>query len=95
MLITDLDGDALAAAAASIGSEAVVVAGGRRDQSRPQVEAAVDDAVERFGQLDVAFANAGIFGAASPLAEYPVGRLPAGAGGQRRRQHAGRKHALR
>ena len=28
--------------------------------------------VERFGRLDVAFANAGIFGTVAPVADYPV-----------------------
>jgi NAD(P)-dependent dehydrogenase (short-subunit alcohol dehydrogenase family) len=28
--------------------------------------------VERFGKLDVAFANAGVFGVVAPVAEYPV-----------------------
>jgi NAD(P)-dependent dehydrogenase (short-subunit alcohol dehydrogenase family) len=35
------------------------------------VAAAVRTAVERFGGLDVAFANAGVFGAVAPVAEYP------------------------
>jgi NAD(P)-dependent dehydrogenase (short-subunit alcohol dehydrogenase family) len=36
-----------------------------------QVAAAVNTAVERFGGLDIAFANAGVFGAVAPVAEYP------------------------
>ncbi len=36
-----------------------------------QVRAAVALAVERFGRLDVAFANAGAFGVVSPIADYP------------------------
>ena len=35
------------------------------------VRALVVLAVERFGGLDVAFANAGVFGAVAPVAEYP------------------------
>ncbi|MGH2860646.1 MAG: SDR family NAD(P)-dependent oxidoreductase [Solirubrobacteraceae bacterium] len=71
VLIADLDHDALAAAAASIGSDAVHwrVADVTDEEA---VKAAVDEAVERFGGLDVAFANAGIFGAAAPLSEYPL-----------------------
>jgi NAD(P)-dependent dehydrogenase (short-subunit alcohol dehydrogenase family) len=34
-------------------------------------EAAVALAVERFGGVDVAFANAGVFGVIAPVAEYP------------------------
>ncbi|HEX3803331.1 MAG TPA: SDR family oxidoreductase [Solirubrobacteraceae bacterium] len=71
VLITDLDRDALAAAAGAIGSDAV----GWRVADvtvEADVEAAVGEAVERFGQLDVVFANAGIFGVASPLVDYPT-----------------------
>jgi NAD(P)-dependent dehydrogenase (short-subunit alcohol dehydrogenase family) len=71
VLIADLDDAALVAATASIGSDAVThqVAD---VTSEEQVAAAVAATVERFGQLDVAFANAGIFGQVSPLAEYPL-----------------------
>jgi NAD(P)-dependent dehydrogenase (short-subunit alcohol dehydrogenase family) len=37
-----------------------------------QVAQAVADTVSRFGRLDVAFANAGVFGVAAPVTEYPV-----------------------
>ncbi len=40
--------------------------------SPEQVQTAVSATVERFGRLDVAFANAGIFGTVAPVAEYPV-----------------------
>lgn len=71
VLITDLDAGALESAAASIGSDAVSWrVADVTDEA--QVSDAVDDAVSRFGPLDVTFANAGIFGAASPLAEYPL-----------------------
>jgi NAD(P)-dependent dehydrogenase (short-subunit alcohol dehydrogenase family) len=40
--------------------------------SSEQVQGAVSDAVARFGRLDVAFANAGIFGVVAPVTEYPV-----------------------
>ena len=36
-----------------------------------QVKAAVDQAVARFGRLDIVVANAGIAGATAPIAEYP------------------------
>jgi NAD(P)-dependent dehydrogenase (short-subunit alcohol dehydrogenase family) len=35
------------------------------------VKAAVGAATERFGQLDIVFANAGIFGVVAPVTEYP------------------------
>jgi NAD(P)-dependent dehydrogenase (short-subunit alcohol dehydrogenase family) len=71
VLITDLDRDALVAAVASLGSDAVSwrVADVTVEA---EVEAAVGEAMNRFGKLDIAFANAGIFGAAAPLTEYPV-----------------------
>src|SRR5579863_2355570 len=71
VLITDVDSGALERAAASVGGEAVAwrVADVTLEAD---VEAAVGEAVERFGKLDVAFANAGIFGAAAPLTEYPT-----------------------
>jgi NAD(P)-dependent dehydrogenase (short-subunit alcohol dehydrogenase family) len=70
VLLTDLDRDALVSAVASLGSDAASwrVA----DVTVEAEEAAVGDAVNRFGRLDVAFANAGIFGAAAPLVDYPV-----------------------
>jgi NAD(P)-dependent dehydrogenase (short-subunit alcohol dehydrogenase family) len=37
-----------------------------------QVARAVADTLARFGRLDVAFANAGVFGVVSPVTEYPV-----------------------
>src|SRR4051794_40515152 len=35
------------------------------------VRAAVRTALDEFGGLDVAFANAGVFGAAAPIVDYP------------------------
>jgi NAD(P)-dependent dehydrogenase (short-subunit alcohol dehydrogenase family) len=40
--------------------------------SSAQVKAAVDLTVERFGRLDIAFANAGLFGVVAPVTAYPV-----------------------
>jgi NAD(P)-dependent dehydrogenase (short-subunit alcohol dehydrogenase family) len=37
-----------------------------------QVRSAVADAVDRFGRLDIAFANAGVFGVVAPVTDYPV-----------------------
>jgi NAD(P)-dependent dehydrogenase (short-subunit alcohol dehydrogenase family) len=71
VLITDLNAAKLAAGAAAIGSDAVAWrVADVTDEA--DVEAAVGETVERFGKLDVAFANAGIFGASGPLSEYPL-----------------------
>ena len=48
-----------------------------------QVAAAVRIATERFGGLDVAFANAGVFGDATPIVDYPEDVFDARDGGQR------------
>ncbi len=65
----DRDEAALDALAAELGDRAAVLPGD------VTVSADVRDlvvlAVERFGGLDVAFANAGVFGAVAPVAEYP------------------------
>ncbi len=37
-----------------------------------QVEAAIQATIDRFGRLDIAFANAGIFGVVAPVSEYPL-----------------------
>jgi NAD(P)-dependent dehydrogenase (short-subunit alcohol dehydrogenase family) len=71
VLIADLDEVALAQAAASIGSKAVAwQAADVTDEE--QVAAAVAATVEQFGKLDIAFANAGVFGTVSPVTEYPI-----------------------
>jgi NAD(P)-dependent dehydrogenase (short-subunit alcohol dehydrogenase family) len=71
VLIADLDHAALEQAAGDLGSE--VAAWGVADVTDPaQVEAAVSRTVERFGRLDCAFANAGVFGVVAAVADYPV-----------------------
>jgi NAD(P)-dependent dehydrogenase (short-subunit alcohol dehydrogenase family) len=71
VVIVDLDLDqALPQAAAGLGSDAVAWMAADVTSS-DQVRAAVALAVERFGGLDVAFANAGVFGVVAPVAEYP------------------------
>lgn len=68
VVLSDLAEEPLHALAAELGESAVAVAG---DASREDdVQRVVATALERFGALDVAFANAGIFGAAAPIAEY-------------------------
>jgi NAD(P)-dependent dehydrogenase (short-subunit alcohol dehydrogenase family) len=71
VLIVDLEPEALERAAASVGSEAL--AWRACDVTRSaEVEAAVGVAMERFGRLDCAFANAGVFGVVAPVADYPL-----------------------
>jgi NAD(P)-dependent dehydrogenase (short-subunit alcohol dehydrogenase family) len=69
VVLTDLDEAALAALGEELGDAAAILAGDATDSGL--VKAVVDLAVERFGGLDVAFANAGIFGAAAPITDYP------------------------
>lgn len=70
VLIADLESAALERAAAEVASDALAfqVADVTRAE---QVQAAVAAAVDRFGKLDCAFANAGVFGVVAPVAEYP------------------------
>ena len=71
VVIADVTQDALEAAAGELGSD--MAASCVTDVTDPeQVSRAVDLAVERFGRLDCAFANAGVFGVVSPVTEYPV-----------------------
>lgn len=77
VMIVDLDEGALAEAAraveAAAGGDAGRVASRVVDvTNEEQVAAAVAATVDRFGKLDVAFANAGIFGGPAPMTEFPV-----------------------
>ena len=58
VVLADLDSGQVEEAAGAIGERAAAVTADVRDQA--QVDAAVAEAVERFGGLDVAVANAGI-----------------------------------
>ncbi len=69
VVITDIDEPGLQAVAAELGDAAAAHPADVTDSA--QVRAAVDVAVERFGGLDIAFANAGMFGSIAPVAEYP------------------------
>jgi NAD(P)-dependent dehydrogenase (short-subunit alcohol dehydrogenase family) len=70
LVLTDLDGERLDALVAELGEDhAVGRAGDAADSDH--VRETVGLAVERFGGLDIAFANAGISGAIAPLSEYP------------------------
>ena len=69
VVLADRDGEAVAAAAAAIDAErAVGIECDVTDED--QVRAAVELAVARFGKLDIAFANAGIFGEVAPMTEF-------------------------
>jgi NAD(P)-dependent dehydrogenase (short-subunit alcohol dehydrogenase family) len=70
VLLVDLDGSALERAVDELGSER---AGFRVADTTDSdaVAGAVEATVDRFGSLDVAFANAGIFGTVAPVTEYP------------------------
>jgi NAD(P)-dependent dehydrogenase (short-subunit alcohol dehydrogenase family) len=71
VLLVDLGEVQLRTAAASLGNDAVAWTVADVTSSE-QVQHAVTEAVQRFGRLDVAFANAGIFGVVAPVTEYPV-----------------------
>jgi NAD(P)-dependent dehydrogenase (short-subunit alcohol dehydrogenase family) len=67
VVVSDVDAAGLDALVAELGDEAAVA-----DVTiSAQVRRAVALAVERFGGLDVAFANAGIFGEVAEVADYP------------------------
>jgi len=69
VVVTDVDEQAANDVAAGLGDHAAAHAGDVSDSA--DVQAAVELAVKRFGGLDVAFANAGMFGAIADVAEYP------------------------
>ena len=70
VMLVDLDAQALGRAAADLGEDhaAFAVADVTRED---EVAAAVDATVERFGSLEIAFANAGVFGKVAMLPDYP------------------------
>jgi NAD(P)-dependent dehydrogenase (short-subunit alcohol dehydrogenase family) len=69
VVLADLEGDALDALARELGPAAVAVPGDVT--AGADVARAVQTAVERFGGLDIAFANAGIFGEVANIVDYP------------------------
>jgi NAD(P)-dependent dehydrogenase (short-subunit alcohol dehydrogenase family) len=71
VMLVDLAETDVSSAAASLGEEAAVAMSADVTNS-DEVERAVTATVERFGGLDVAFANAGVFGTVAPVAAYPV-----------------------
>jgi NAD(P)-dependent dehydrogenase (short-subunit alcohol dehydrogenase family) len=74
VMIVDLEEGALARAANSIedGTGDAVVWQATDVTDASQVQDAVDATVGEFGKLDIAFANAGVFGVVAPVAEYPA-----------------------
>lgn len=68
VVLADRDAAVVEAAAAVDAERVVGIACDVTDED--QVRAAVSLAVERFGKLDVAFANAGVFGEVAPLTEF-------------------------
>lgn len=73
VVITDLDAAGLETVAQRLESRfpgsVAALAGDAADDAT--VAAVVDLALERFGGLDIAFANAGMFGAAATIVDYP------------------------
>jgi NAD(P)-dependent dehydrogenase (short-subunit alcohol dehydrogenase family) len=70
VVVADLDEDGLAAVTEDLGPDRALLAVTDVTDSA-EVRAAVELAVGRFGGLDIAFANAGIFGDHASIAEYP------------------------
>jgi NAD(P)-dependent dehydrogenase (short-subunit alcohol dehydrogenase family) len=70
IVIADIGADRAAALAADLGKNAHAIACDVTDEA--QVAAAVDAATTVFGRLDGVFANAGIVGAAGPIALTPM-----------------------
>jgi NAD(P)-dependent dehydrogenase (short-subunit alcohol dehydrogenase family) len=70
VVLADIDADALSALEAELGPDNAVAAPGDVTDSAA-VAGAVATAVERFGGLHIAFANAGVFGSHASVAEYP------------------------
>jgi NAD(P)-dependent dehydrogenase (short-subunit alcohol dehydrogenase family) len=70
VVLADQDAAALTAAVAELGDEHAAGRAGDVTDSE-YVRASVALAVERFGGLDIAFANAGVFGEVASIVDYP------------------------
>jgi NAD(P)-dependent dehydrogenase (short-subunit alcohol dehydrogenase family) len=70
LVLADLDAEPLHALAAELGDD-VAAAAVTDVTDSAQVRAGVALAVERFGGLDVVFANAGVFGTHALVADFP------------------------
>jgi NAD(P)-dependent dehydrogenase (short-subunit alcohol dehydrogenase family) len=71
VMIADLNEDELARAAGTLDGDSVIWSVTDVTDSE-QVAAAVKATVREFGRLDIAFANAGVFGVVAPVTDYPV-----------------------
>ena len=69
--IVDLQRDELASAAQGLDPDLLECRVADVTSSE-EVQAAVAATIARFGRLDIAFANAGVFGVVSPVVDYPV-----------------------
>src|SRR3954454_12274170 len=69
VVVNDIDGDAIERLVDGLGEAAAATAADTTDSA--QVRDAVALAVDRFGGLDVAFANAGVFGDIATIVDYP------------------------
>jgi NAD(P)-dependent dehydrogenase (short-subunit alcohol dehydrogenase family) len=69
VVVSDVDADALDALAGELGDAAAAAVADVADSA--QVRRAVALAGERFGGLDIAFANAGVFGEVATVVDYP------------------------
>ena len=72
VLLVGRDAEAVEEAVRSLGSSTEIVAHVADVSRSEDVEAYVAEALRRFGSIDILFNNAGIQGAAAPLAEYPI-----------------------
>jgi len=71
VVLVDVNGDALNAAARTIGNDAVSLV--LADVTDPvQVQQYIQSALDRHGRIDVFVNNAGIEGVVKPIPEYPV-----------------------
>jgi NAD(P)-dependent dehydrogenase (short-subunit alcohol dehydrogenase family) len=70
VVVADLDSNRLTALVDELGADRAAAAVTDVTDSE-QVHAAVAMALDRFGSLDVAFANAGVFGLNAPIVDYP------------------------
>ena len=72
VLLVGRDAEAVEEAVRSLGSSTEIVAHVADVSRSEDVEAYVAEALRRFGSIDILFNNAGVQGAAAPLAEYPI-----------------------
>lgn len=71
VMLVDLDADALDRAGQQLGAGDRIATAVADVTDAAQVEAAVAATAERFGRLDIVFANAGMFGTIAPVKDYP------------------------